>query len=83
MHHGIVTTPLCPNNSLEHVLAKLRNPQPKMPQWKVTLATAKKKPEKFLVFSARANYDTGCGQCKGGFPVLARSSSQLAASACI
>jgi hypothetical protein len=32
------------------VLAKLRNPEPTMPQWNVTLATTKKKPKKFLAF---------------------------------
>jgi hypothetical protein len=32
------------------VLAKLRNPEPTMPQWKVTLATTKKTPKKFLAF---------------------------------
>jgi hypothetical protein len=32
-------------------VAKLRNPEPTMPQWKVTLATTKKKnPKKFLAF---------------------------------
>jgi hypothetical protein len=33
-------------NQREHVLAKFRNPEPAMPQWKVTLATTKKTPEK-------------------------------------
>jgi hypothetical protein len=35
----------------EHALAKLRNPEPTMPQWKVTLATTKKKTEKDSIFS--------------------------------
>jgi hypothetical protein len=35
-----------PNNRREHVLAKLHNPEPTMPQWKVTLATTKKKTKK-------------------------------------
>jgi hypothetical protein len=38
-----------PNNRREHVLAKLRNPEPTMPQWKVTLATTKT-PEKDSIF---------------------------------
>jgi hypothetical protein len=36
----------------EHVLAKLRNPEPTMPQWKVTLATTKKNPKK-TAFSSK------------------------------
>jgi hypothetical protein len=48
-------------NQREHVLAKLRNPEPTMPQWKVTLAATKK--TKKTAFSAKAFYDTGCGQC--------------------
>jgi hypothetical protein len=51
-----------PNNRREHVLAKLRNPEPTMPQWKVTLATTKKT-RKRQHFQAWANYDTGCSQC--------------------
>jgi hypothetical protein len=31
-----------PNNRRGHVLVKLRNPEPTMPQWKVTLVTTKK-----------------------------------------
>jgi hypothetical protein len=38
-----------PNNRREHVLAKLRNSEPTMPQWKVTLATTKK-PRKDSIF---------------------------------
>jgi hypothetical protein len=41
-----------PNNRREHVLAKLRNPEPTMPQWKVTLATTKK-PKK-TAFSSKS-----------------------------